>query len=228
MMSWFPEAKDAQEHFFSGKGYDWSRVVAEQEYRMEQMVGIPPVSFEIKRPKQIAWGPCAKSGLQMGAWFDADRNMLFAVIRNVGDKPVQYSDYVLGYGERGDMGLALWGRKGKTSQWTQLPFRSVAQPWSKSARAGKQNIHTIQPKAWMMPAATSSGNFPKIQSSAIPKPPITDTTGYTFCLSLDLFDMPTAIGSTPEIQIRQPLGNDGSTDTWAGILTCDIPIKRPN
>ncbi len=41
MMSLFPEAKDAQEHFFSGKGYDWSRVVAEQEYRMERTLTNP-------------------------------------------------------------------------------------------------------------------------------------------------------------------------------------------
>lgn len=165
-----------------------------------------PTSKPDTRPKAMHWGPVDPRGLQLGAWINSGAT-LRCLIRNQGDRSVRYSDYLLG--DYWDCkSVAVRGRPRGAGQWRIIPSHKLVH-YRKSAGASVKNVHVIQPGQDMPSSYYEEGQ--KLTSSTCgPK--------LTFAVHLTGFDWPDSWTGTIEILISQKLGDDGSKDTWTGIL----------
>lgn len=155
-------------------------------------------------PKSTRSGPKDESGLQLGAWLDPHRPVLRCVIRNQGDRAIRYSDYLLGYWES----VTIKARSDPKDPWRIVALRNRDLRFFKSAGAFASDVHLIDPKEQMLPVHREGQK----QAVAAKRPEC------TFSVNLWEFDWPRSWAGTVEVVVRQKLGEDGSRDTWAGVL----------
>lgn len=155
------------------------------------------------RPKSMHWGPEDPYRLQLGAWIDSRQPVVWCVIRSQGDRSLRYSDYLLGYWES----VAVRGRPKGRDEWQIIP-RHKRPRYVWSAGASARNVKVIH-LGEEMPPPHYEGEKPA-SSTRGPK--------YTFRVDLTDFDWPGSWTGRIEILISHKLGDDGSKDTWKGIL----------
>ena len=162
-------------------------------------------------PGSIEWGPEAHSGLQLGAWIDPTRPVLWCLIRNQGDQSIQYSDYLLDYWES----VTVRARSGSSGEWRDIPRREK-QRLVLSAGAASRNVHLIEPQGIMHPKTVAI-----LEVSYVPI--------HTLSVHLTDFDWPEDWTGTVDVVVEQRLGRDASINTWEGVLespVIEISVSR--
>ncbi len=164
------------------------------------------ICFQAKRSEVVSLGKIDSSGLQLECWFDNSQQIIWCAIRNMGNEPIRYSNYLLGYLESAVMKIR------SKNKWQALDYRPEKRFLLKSAGASKEDIHVIHPGKEMVASDKPIDHL--VSTDSKPK--------YSFFMDPNDFIWPSELKAEIEIIISQRLGHDGSKDTWEGTLHSGI------
>lgn len=166
------------------------------ETKPDASASVPPLS---DGTVPFLWGPEDPSGLQLGVLKDPEKPLIWFVIRNRGTQSIRYSDYLLG-------NITVLYRYTDGLEWSESPM-----PYAWSAGASVSNLQTIEPGESMPPKQEWNKEWhPKGAT-----PPEKYSGWVRLPVHLPKED---DRERDVEVAIKQPLGGDGSQDTWEGTL----------